>query len=170
MSLETGDQLIFRHGGSGEHLHRVVERTGAESRPPDQGITYRLRIEDVEESVDLYAALARIQDVVYANALVKDQYDLSLDGKARENEFPKALANIMAELGEAMDDWREGRPIDVFEYGLIGKPEGIPIELADVVIGVLSQCGYHGVDLAAAVKAKVAYNMSRPSKHGKGRV
>ncbi len=46
------------------------------------------------------------------------------------------------------------------------KPEGIPSELADVVIRVAHFCGANGIDLAAAVREKVAFNKTRPFKHG----
>ncbi len=46
------------------------------------------------------------------------------------------------------------------------KPEGIPSELADVVIRVFDMCGYYGIDLEAAIKEKMAYNKTRPFKHG----
>ena len=46
------------------------------------------------------------------------------------------------------------------------KPEGIPSELADIVIRVADLCGYYGIDLEAAITEKMEYNKSRPYKHG----
>lgn len=46
------------------------------------------------------------------------------------------------------------------------KPEGIPSELADVVIRCCHYAGANRVDLAAAVREKTAYNKTRPFKHG----
>ena len=46
------------------------------------------------------------------------------------------------------------------------KPEGIPIELADVVIRVMDMCEHYGIDLWAAIERKNAYNRTRPHKHG----
>lgn len=46
------------------------------------------------------------------------------------------------------------------------KPEGIPSELADIVIRVADLCGFYGIDLEAAIKEKMQYNASRPYKHG----
>lgn len=43
-----------------------------------------------------------------------------------------------------------------------GKPEGIPIELADVIIRVLDYCGYAGIDIDAAISQKHEYNRTRP--------
>lgn len=47
-----------------------------------------------------------------------------------------------------------------------GKPEGIPIELADAIIRILDYCGYAGIDIDAAISQKHEYNKSRPYRHG----
>jgi NTP pyrophosphatase (non-canonical NTP hydrolase) len=47
-----------------------------------------------------------------------------------------------------------------------GKPEGVPIELADVVIRIFDTCGYYGIDLLDAILMKTFYNMTRPQRHG----
>lgn len=51
---------------------------------------------------------------------------------------------------------------------LIGrlKPEGIPSELADILIRVLDVAAYHQMDIARAVADKMAYNETRPMRHG----
>jgi hypothetical protein len=46
------------------------------------------------------------------------------------------------------------------------KPCGIPSELADIVVRIAHFAGKHGVDLAGAVEEKMAYNATRPFKHG----
>lgn len=46
------------------------------------------------------------------------------------------------------------------------KPEGIPSELADVVIRCCHYAGANGIDLAGSVREKQAYNATRPFKHG----
>lgn len=47
------------------------------------------------------------------------------------------------------------------------KPEGVPSELADVLIRVLDIGDEFGIDLAAMVQEKLAYNASRPKMHGR---
>jgi len=54
----------------------------------------------------------------------------------------------------------------VSHHIFIDKPEGIPSELADVVIRVMDICGYYGIDLEAAIKEKMDYNKTRPLMHG----
>ncbi|MDA3779726.1 MAG: hypothetical protein PF487_05805 [Bacteroidales bacterium] len=76
-------------------------------------------------------------------------------------------------------DWGMGKPpgtpqlknvseIYLFDENPKGnlKPEGIPSELADVVIRVADMCGYYGIDLEKAIEEKMEYNEIRSRKHG----
>lgn len=47
------------------------------------------------------------------------------------------------------------------------KPEGVAVELADAVIRIADLCGYLGIDLDTVISEKMAYNETRPFKHGK---
>lgn len=44
--------------------------------------------------------------------------------------------------------------------------EGVPSELADIVIRVLDLAEYYGIDMGEAIAQKHAYNLTRPYKHG----
>jgi hypothetical protein len=46
------------------------------------------------------------------------------------------------------------------------KPEGVPAELADIVIRVGDAADEYGIDLGQEVLLKQAYNSTRPNKHG----
>ena len=46
------------------------------------------------------------------------------------------------------------------------KPEGIPAELADVLIRVLHMCAFFGIDIEAAIADKMAFNETRPHRNG----
>lgn len=46
------------------------------------------------------------------------------------------------------------------------KPVGVPSELADIIVRVLDFSGEHGIDIERAVLEKMAYNRTRPFKHG----
>lgn len=50
--------------------------------------------------------------------------------------------------------------------GHYGKIEGVPSELADVIIRVLDMCEHYGIDIEAALAEKHAYNKTRPFRHG----
>lgn len=45
------------------------------------------------------------------------------------------------------------------------KREGVPIELADLIIRVLDMCHHLGIDLPGAIAAKLAYNRGRGHLH-----
>ncbi len=78
------------------------------------------------------------------------------------------IALMHSELSEALEDIRAGKPLNLLEYeGDKRKPIGVPSELADVVIRVMHFCGKHGINLGKAIIEKMAYNESRPYKHGK---
>ncbi len=81
--------------------------------------------------------------------------------------FGELIALCHSELSEALEDYRRGRGIGEVRFlGADEKPEGIPIELADVVIRVADMCGYYGIDLESAIEIKMEYNKTRPYKHG----
>lgn len=46
------------------------------------------------------------------------------------------------------------------------KPEGVPSELADIVIRVMDAAVEYGIDLNDEVELKLAYNRTRPHRHG----
>jgi NTP pyrophosphatase (non-canonical NTP hydrolase) len=92
--------------------------------------------------------------------------DLMLDQHIRTTIAEK-LALIHSETSEALEDVRAGRDIDSNTYRADGKPEGLPSELADIIIRIGDLAGWLGIDLEAAVIEKMQFNASRPYKHGK---
>ena len=78
----------------------------------------------------------------------------------------EVLAKVMlvvTELSEAVEEVREGR-FETWQNG--EKPEGFAIELADAVIRIFHIAGLLGLDLEAAIQQKMAYNRTRPRRHG----
>ena len=75
------------------------------------------------------------------------------------------ISNTHAELSEAFEEYRAGRPVNEI-YDSFDKPEGFPIELADVIIRIADFCGLHGIDLEEAIRFKMTFNKTRSHRHG----
>lgn len=52
------------------------------------------------------------------------------------------------------------------ELELLGKPEGVPSELADIYIRMVDFAEQYGIDLAKAIEEKLVYNEQREVRHG----
>ena len=75
------------------------------------------------------------------------------------------LMLMVTELAEAAEECRVTE--DVAGWGFVnGKPEGFAIDLADCLIRIGDTAQAYGIDLAEAVKVKMAYNETCPYRHG----
>ena len=85
------------------------------------------------------------------------------------NVVPVKLALIHAEVSEALEAHRESDILTIRTTDARGnlKPEGFASELADIMIRVADLAGILEIDLEGAIKEKMAYNQTRPYKHGK---
>lgn len=93
------------------------------------------------------------------------------------HDEPRTPGDLIAlghsEFSEALEEVRNNRGLNEvyvspFDMSLEGmkKPEGVPIELADVIIRIADMAGRWNIDLDAAVAMKMAYNQHRPYRHG----
>ena len=74
----------------------------------------------------------------------------------------EVLMLMVTELAEAMEAYRDGNP----ESDKIPGYSKLEEELADVIIRVLDFAGGTGLNIEGAVTAKMAYNDTRPYRHG----
>jgi NTP pyrophosphatase (non-canonical NTP hydrolase) len=133
--------------------------------------------------------LNKLRDEIHANAVAHGWWD-------EERSFGDIIALCHSELSEALEEYRNGRPLLYFPCNAGGvcceeakiancaskpynpddpqapcsaqskKPEGIAIELADCIIRILDYCGHAGIDIEEAIRIKHEYNKTRPYRHG----
>lgn len=120
-------------------------------------------------------SINELVQAAHQNAVSKGWWD-------EPRSFGEIIALIHSEASEALEDHRNGKlPTEVwfeaknYDGDIVQfreqvapdfKPCGIPSELADIVIRVFDACGRYGIDLERAITQKMAYNATRPRRHG----
>lgn len=92
--------------------------------------------------------------IIYQNAKDKGFYD-------SPTSVGERIALIHSELSEALEADRK----DLMDDKLPGRT-GVEVELADAIIRILDFGAWKNLDLHGAVLEKMAYNKTRPYRHG----
>lgn len=118
----------------------------------------------------------RLRAAVIENGYPEDREELT-------DHTVATLALFDTETSEAIEEVRKGRAATETYYsaskdavyseyearnsdGTLRKPEGVPAEVADVIIRAFDFAARFGVDIAAAIDEKLAYNATRGRMHG----
>ena len=81
----------------------------------------------------------------------------------KEREFPELIALCHSELSEALEEYRNGKPM---YYEKNSKPEGVAVEMIDCIIRILDWAGHEDLDVDNILHWKMEYNKNRPYRHG----
>jgi len=100
-----------------------------------------------------------LQERIHQTAVSKGWWD---DG---DLNFGELCALIHAKVSEAFEAYRDGHDIDEVWVD-DGKPEGVFVELADVIIRILDAAERYKVDMAKIISVKMRFNQSRAHRHG----
>lgn len=102
------------------------------------------------------ATLVELQREIHETAVEKGWWD-------EPRDFGMILCLMHSEISEALEAWRDKRGA---WYDDDGKPEGWAVELADCTIRILDMCESRGINLQDVIEEKMAYNNTRPHRHG----
>lgn len=105
----------------------------------------------------------------YAHKMAREKGWYDADDTIGDSGFPKRnvgelLALIHSEVSEALEAYRRGEMTTFVSQ--VGKPEGFPSELADIVIRCADLAGYLGIELESEIEMKMSYNATRSHRHG----
>lgn len=142
-SLDDGDDSIYRRAGAA-----IVQSENSPTR----------ELEQIEKLGKLLDVVAKIQH----NRMINKGFWKADQEVTIEMELA-AIAKTHGELSEAVEAIRLGNCCDDHIPSFLGAEA----EFADTIIRLLDHAGAKGYRIGEALVAKMAYNLSRPAKHGK---
>jgi NTP pyrophosphatase (non-canonical NTP hydrolase) len=86
------------------------------------------------------------------------------------NTFGDYIALLHTEVSEMFEAYRDYGLEDATKlqvvWNVLPKPEGVGSEAADVLIRLLDMCEEYDIDIEKEYERKLAFNRTRPYRHG----
>lgn len=101
-----------------------------------------------------------IAQMVHLNAVDKGFWE-------EKPSVDRQVALIHGDVSELHEQYRKGKGVLETYIDEKGKLQGIPSELADIVIRCMDWAEGYGIDLEQAILDKHKFNLTRPRLHGK---
>lgn len=142
-------------------------------------------------------SLREMQRRAFQTSVDKGFHESDVPANDKNVTFAHRLLLVVGEIVEALEEIRDGRkPDEVYisydlklasgklkhlsreqveeitgatpeELGMVGKPEGFPVELADALIRILDVAGTYDIDIEKHVLTKMRFNGGREARHGR---
>jgi len=147
-----------------------------------------------QRASDLVSTFQYLQEEIHEWAKEKGWWDVyneevgEVGYQPELRSFGDQMSNFHAELSEAWEEYRKykfDKELMIYGEMPIGdsgafaktpdieqireehlKPEGLAVELADLLIRIMDTCGAYRIPIAEALILKMEYNASRPYRHG----
>jgi len=102
-----------------------------------------------------------LQRLAYRSAIARGKYD-------KPHTNGEMIGMMHAELSEAFEELQAGcSATEIYTVDNDPTPHGVPVELADCVILILSFCESRCIDLEKVILQKMAFNATREHQEAK---